>query len=62
MLYFSLIKKSSEVVCLSPRPTAAEIPIFITGHPVITKWDDYSTSNIPTVVSKDIQVGMLNVL
>ena len=23
--------------------TAAMIPVFITGHPVITKWGDYST-------------------
>ena len=24
------------------RPTAAVIPVFITGHPVITKWGNYS--------------------
>jgi len=25
------------------RPTAAVIPVSITGHPVITKWGDNST-------------------
>ena len=37
-------------------PTAAVIPVFITGHPVfiagrtvVTKWGDYSTFDIPTV-------------
>ena len=25
------------------------IPVFITGRPVITKWDDYSTFDILTV-------------
>ena len=30
--------------------TAAVIPVFITGRPVITKWGDYSTFNIPIVV------------
>ena len=30
-------------------PTAAVIPVFITGRPVITKWGDYSTFDIPTV-------------
>ena len=36
-------------------PTAAMIPVFITGRPVITKWGDYSTFDIPTVVLRDIQ-------
>ena len=35
-------------------PTAALIPTFVMGCPAITKWGDYSTSNIPTVVLKDI--------
>ena len=35
--------------------TAAEIPVFITGRPIITRWDDYSTDNIPTVILKSIQ-------
>ena len=30
-------------------PTAGTIPNFITGHPVITKWGDYSTFDIPKV-------------
>ena len=30
-------------------PTAAVIPVFITGRPVITKWGDYSTSDISIV-------------
>ena len=29
-------------------PKAAVIHIFITGHPVIAKWGDYNTFNIPT--------------
>ena len=37
------------------RPTAVVIPIFISGHPIITKWFDHSTFNIPTVILKDIQ-------
>ena len=32
------------------RQTATVIPVFITGHPVITKWGDYITFNIPTTV------------
>ena len=32
-----------------PRPTAAVIPILITGCPAIAKWSDYNTFNIPTV-------------
>ena len=35
-------------------PIAAVIPVVITGHPVITKWGDYSTLDISTVVLKDI--------
>ena len=38
-----------------PWPRAAVIPVFITGHPVITKWGNCSTFNILTVVLKDIQ-------
>ena len=30
-------------------PIAAVIPVLITGCPVITKWGDYSSFNIPTV-------------
>ena len=29
--------------------TAAVIPAFITGHPVITKWGDYSTFDITII-------------
>ena len=36
-------------------PIAAVIPVFITGHPVIMKWGNYNTFNIPTFVLKDIQ-------
>ena len=32
-----------------PTAGAAVIPVFITGHPVTTKWGDYSTFDIPTV-------------
>ena len=32
-----------------PRPTAAVILVFITGHPIIKKWDDYSTFDIPKI-------------
>ena len=43
--------------------TAAVIPVFITGHPVITKWGNYSTFNIFAVVEYlSKTVGMLNVL
>ena len=31
------------------------IPVFIMVRTVITKWDDCSTFDIPTVVLKDIQ-------
>ena len=30
-------------------PTAAVIPVFITGCPVITRWSDYNTFEIPTI-------------
>ena len=30
-------------------PTAAMIPVFATGRPIITKWGDYSTFYIPKV-------------
>ena len=36
-------------------PTVAVIPVLIMGCPITTKWGDYSTFNIPTVVLKDIQ-------
>jgi len=38
-------------------PTAAMnvIPVFISGHPVVTKLGDYSTFNISAVVLTDIQ-------
>jgi len=37
-------------------PTVTVFPVFIMGrHQPITKWCDYSTFNIPTVVLKDIQ-------
>ena len=36
-------------------PTAAVIPVFISGRPIIKKWADHSTVNIPTVILKDIQ-------
>ena len=39
----------------SQGPTAAVIPVTIKGHPVITKWGDDSTFNLPIVVLKDIQ-------
>ena len=39
----------------SHRPTAVVFLVFITGFPVITKWGDYSTFNIPRVVLKVIQ-------
>ena len=35
-------------------PSAAVIPVFITGRPIITEWGDNSTFNIPTVILRDI--------
>ena len=35
--------------------TAAVIPLFIMGHPVITKRDDYSTFYISSVFLKNVQ-------
>ena len=35
--------------------TTAVIPVFITGRPIMTKWGDYSTFDIPTIVLKGIQ-------
>ena len=35
--------------------TAALIPVFLTGRPIIAKWGDYSTFKVPKVVLKDIK-------
>ena len=35
-------------IYLRVRPTAAVILVFITGHPIITEWGDYSIFDIPT--------------
>ena len=36
------------VIHIGQLPTAAVIPVFITGHPIITKWGDYSKFNNQT--------------
>ena len=43
-------------------PTAAVIPVIITGHLVITKWGGYSTFNIPRAERYSATMRMLNVL
>ena len=43
---------STSVVILSNKESMAKvavIPVFKTGRPVVTKWGDYSTFDIPTV-------------
>ena len=45
-MVYGFIKK---LPFLALWPTADVIPVFLTGRPVIIKWSDYSTFDIPTV-------------
>ena len=43
------MRPKNDPQCDTQKPTAAVISVFITGCPVITKWGDHSTFDIPTI-------------